>query len=339
MHSTNVPALRPDDLMRCERLLREGSRSFHAASRLLPRTMRHSAAVVYGFCRTADDLIDSGHASRWTLVRLRDRISHVYGDGAPVDPVDRALQAVIRHHEIPRAVFEALLEGFSWEIEGRQYETLSDIRAYSVRVAATVGLAISYVMDRRDPETLERACCLGVAMQLTNIARDVGEDARAGRLYLPHSWMREAGIDPEGWVVAPQFTPALGSVVQRVLDEANRLYTAAAWGIARLPLRARTAIRAASNIYADIGRVIAEDGYNSVSGRAVTSGPRKLLLTIRALTATRSERAAPESRPPLPEASALIQACGDRADSQTAVSWGESESQEPRPRRMLQETR
>ncbi len=338
MPSTSAPGLRPDDLLACQQLLRDGSRSFYAASRLLPRTTRHSAAVVYGFCRIADDLIDSGHASRWTLVHLCDRLSTVYGGDEPTDAVDRALQAVVRHYEIPRVIFDTLLEGFSWEIEGRQYETLSEVRAYSVRVAATVGLAMSFVMHRRDPETLERACQLGVAMQLTNIARDVGEDARAGRLYLPRAWMREAGIDPDEWMGAPEFTPPLGSVVHRVLAEAERLYTAAESGIARLPLRTRTAIRAAGMIYADIGRAIAANGFDSVSRRAVTSGRRKLSLVLRALATARKNRVIAAGQPPLPEASALVQACHDLHNSQPPAPGWKSNGDGRRARQVLQET-
>lgn len=101
------------------------------------------------------------------------------------------------------------------------------------------------MMGARSPQAQARACELGVAMQLTNIARDVGEDARAGRLYLPRDWMREAGIDPDAWLQAPSFTPALGSVVSRLLAEADVLYERAALGISALPRDCRPAIQAA----------------------------------------------------------------------------------------------
>ena len=121
---------------------------------------------------------------------------------------DRALASVIARYAIPRAVPQALLEGFAWDREGRRYETLADLTAYAARVAGTVGAMMALLMDERRPEVLARACDLGVAMQFSNIARDVGEDARAGRLYLPQEWLREAGLDPEAWLAAPVFDAA-----------------------------------------------------------------------------------------------------------------------------------
>eukprot|EP01037_Dinobryon_pediforme_P021714 gene21714-22658_t len=118
-------------------------------------------------------------------------------DGRPLPfPADRAMADLMRTYAIPREVPEALLEGLGWDTDGRRYETLDDLLAYATRVAGTVGIMMTLLMGVREPEALARACDLGCAMQLTNIARDVGEDARAGRLYLPHTWLREQGIDP-----------------------------------------------------------------------------------------------------------------------------------------------
>jgi len=291
------------DVGYCRRVLRDGSRSFHAAALLLPGHTRDAIAAVYTFCRRADDLVDESGAGRWALVNLRTRLDAVYGDATISDPGDRALRAVVRHHAIPRAVFDALLEGFAWELEGRRYETLEDVRAYGVRVAGTVGLAVTHVIGPADPETLARACDLGVAMQLTNIARDVGEDAAAGRLYLPRAWMRDAGIDPDAWLRDPHFSPALATVVRRLLAEADRLYLRAEPGIARLPRGMRWSIRAARLIYAEIGRVIARRGFDSVSGRAFTTARTKLRL---ALAALRPLKPAERSDPALAEALHLV---------------------------------
>jgi phytoene synthase len=284
-------------------MLRNGSRSFHAAALLLPRQTRNAIAAVYTFCRRADDLVDARGASRWTLVHLRGRLDRVYGDRPITDPGDRALRAVVRHYGIPRGVFDALLEGFAWEFEDRRYETLEDVRAYGVRVAGTVGLAVTHVIGSADPETLARACDLGVAMQLTNIARDIGEDAASGRLYLPQSWMREAGVDPDAWLRRPTFSPELATVIRRLLAEADRLYARAESGIARLPGRMRWPIRTACLIYAEIGRLIARRGFDSVSSRAVTTGRTKMRLALAALRPRRVPRS-PE--PALAEGLALV---------------------------------
>jgi phytoene synthase len=308
MNSTDVPGLHAGDLVACQRLLRAGSRSFHTASLLLPREVRGAVAVFYAFCRAADDLVDSGDASRWTIVNLRDRVSAVYSDDAIADPIERALQAVVRHHQIPQAVFDTLLEGFAWEIEGRRYDSLSDVRAYSVRVAATIGAGVCHILGCRDPQVLARACDLGVAMQFTNIARDVGEDARNRRLYLPRDWMRDAGIDTAAWLAAPSFSPALGTVVERLLNAAHELYERAESGIARLPYRSQAAIRSARAIYADIGRSIASAGFDSVSRRAYTSATRKLFLVGKSIIVRPTARRSEHSEPPLQEAMPLVAA-------------------------------
>ncbi|MEO8039694.1 MAG: squalene/phytoene synthase family protein, partial [Betaproteobacteria bacterium] len=154
---------------------------------------------------------------------------------------------------------------------------------YSARVAGTVGAMMSVLMGARAPDVLARACDLGVAMQLTNIARDVGEDARAGRVYLPLSWLREAGIDDKAWLASPTYSAALGTVVQRLLDVADALYERAGAGIGRLPLAVRPGMHAARFVYAEIGREVERRGLDSVSARAIVSGQRKLLLVARAM--------------------------------------------------------
>ena len=131
-------------------------------------------------------------------------------------PADRALADVVQQFAIPRTLLDALIEGFAWDAEGRRYEDISSVYAYSARVAATVGAMMTLLMGVRDPDLLARACDLGVAMQLSNIARDVGEDAANGRLYLPREWLREEGLDPDAWLAKPVWSPALGRVVSRL---------------------------------------------------------------------------------------------------------------------------
>jgi phytoene synthase len=175
-----------------------------------------------------------------------------------------------------------LLSGLEWDATGRRYEDLAELNAYAARVAGTVGAMMAVLMGVRAPQLVARACDLGVAMQLTNIARDVGEDARLGRIYLPLSWMREAGIDPDAWLAHPIFTPALGSVIARLLDAADDYYARADAGIARLPASCRPGIRAARMLYAEIGHQLRRDNYDSVTARTVVSKQRKLQLLARA---------------------------------------------------------
>lgn len=265
------------DLIACRDLLSEGSRSFQAASRLLPAAVRDPAIALYAFCRVADDAIDDNpNGAAAGLAWLRERLSRAYA-GQPEDLApDRAFARIAARFGIPRALPEALLEGFAWDAEGRRYADLSAVRAYAVRVAGTVGAMMAVLMGVRDQRRLAAAIDLGVAMQLSNIARDVGEDARNGRLYLPLDWLDEAGIDPDAFLAAPGHSPELGNVIARLLEAAEVHYNQARAGIARLPFGCRFGIGAAALLYREIGREVGRRGHDSVTGRAVVSGRRKL---------------------------------------------------------------
>ncbi|MBR0654490.1 phytoene/squalene synthase family protein [Roseomonas arctica] len=273
------------DIAACRELLRAGSKSFHAASLLLPRAVREPATALYAFCRIADDAVDLVDAKHAALARLAHRLDRVYA-GAPLPmPADRAFARVVAAHAIPRALPEALLEGLLWDAEVRRYATIADVEAYGARVAGAVGAMMSLVMGVRDPVAMARATDLGIAMQLTNIARDVGEDARAGRLYLPLAWLREADIDPDAFLRAPVFSPAIASVTHRLLLRAEDLYLRGGTGLALLPRGCRPAIGAARRIYAAIGAKVAAHGYDSVSRRAVVPRGEKLRLIGASLVA------------------------------------------------------
>ncbi len=295
-----------DDLDACRATLRGGSRSFHAAGLLLPARVMQPATALYAFCRVADDLIDGGGGAG-ALAALGVRLDRIYG-GVPADhPADRALAAVVARHRLPRALLDALLEGFAWDAEGRRYDDLAALQAYAARVAGTVGAAMAVLMGVRDADVVARACDLGIAMQLSNIARDVGEDARAGRLYLPRRWMREAGIDPDAWLAAPRFTPGLGGVVCRLVRSADALYARADAGIAALPLECRPGIGAARRLYSAIGHRVVRDGGNSVDRRAVVPGVAKLGIVARAAMGAMVPRG-PVGAPPVPAARHLVAA-------------------------------
>ena len=306
----DLAALDPEDLAACRRLLRNGSRSFYMASFMLPGSFSEAATALYAFCRDTDDVIDAEDRPPDALEQLHRRLDDVYA-GRPADsPVDRAFAVVVEAAGIPQALPEALLEGMAWDEAGREYETLSDVFAYSARVAASVGAMMSCVMGGRAPGTLARACDLGVAMQLSNIARDVGEDAGMERIYLPRAWLRDAGIDPEAWLRAPAHSEALGAIVSRLLDEAETLYARSTLGIADLPPSCRLGIHMASRVYAEIGAEVRRRGGDSVTARAIVSMPRKLAHLPPACAAT-FRRSAPCDDPPLEETRFLVEAVVD----------------------------
>lgn len=271
------------DIRACHEILAHGSKSFVAASRLLPKRLHDRTAALYAFCRVADDAVDLGTDVQAAIARLLERLDRVYAGHPEQDPVDRAFCDVVHTCAIPQAIPRALIEGFEWDAERRRYATQGDLEAYCARVAATVGVMMTLLFGERSPVLLARACDLGLAMQLTNICRDVGEDARAGRMYLPLAWLAEAGLDADALIAHPVHSPALASVVKRVLALADTFYRRADRGMTLYPYDCRLGVRAARLVYAEIGRMVAKNGYDSVSTRAYTSKARKLLLLTKAL--------------------------------------------------------
>ena len=318
-----------DDLAHCREAIRTGSLSFHAASRLLPRSVRDPALALYAFCRLADDEVDergSAAAKTRAVAALDARLDAVYR-GSPFDaPEDRAFAAVVERFAMPRALPEALLEGLAWDARARRCETLSDLRAYGARVAGSVGAMMCVLMGVREAGPLARACDLGLAMQLTNIARDVGEDARAGRLYLPLEWLAEARVAPEAFLADPRATPEIRAMVARLLSEARRIYRRSEAGIPALPRGARPGIYAARHIYAGIGSAVRRQGHDSITLRARTTGAQKLawlgVAGGRAAASLALPRAATLYAPPVEEAAFLVAAAALPAGAGVG-RWGE----------------
>jgi phytoene synthase len=246
-------------------------------------------------------------------------------EGRPRDAApDRAFAAVVEHFQMPKALPDALLEGLAGDAQERRYDTLSGVIEYSARVAAAVGAMMSVLMHVRDADALARACDLGVAMQLTNISRDVGEDARAGRIYLPLDWLRDAGIEPEAFLADPIPDERIRHIVRRLLREADSLYFRGEAGISSLPAAARPGIYAARHVYAGIGGAIRKNGFDTISYRARTYKRQKIgwlvLSTARAGLTLVGPQSSVLHGAPLTECAFLVDAA---ARSQPKVgAWG-----------------
>jgi phytoene synthase len=314
--------MRPEDLAACRAALAVGSKSFATAARILPKRVRAPATALYAFCRVADDAVDTEADPRASVRRLRERLDAIYANRPHDHSADRAFAAVVAEYEMPKELPAALIEGFEWDAEERRFDTLDALHAYCARVAGTVGAMMALLMGVRDAPRLARACDLGVAMQLTNIARDIGEDARNGRIYLPLDWMREAGIDPQAWLRAPEYSPALRDITHRMLANADMLYARSEAGISALPSDCRSSIRAAGRIYAEIGRMVRSEGFDPVTTRAIVPRRRKITLLANAML-PRLARAANLSHPPLDATAYLVRAVpkvgGDSLDER--IEW------------------
>jgi phytoene synthase len=301
-----IPAF---DLSACRALMRGGSKSFFAASLLLPARLRAPATALYAFCRLADDAIDMGSDAHAAMRDLKARLDSIYGGRPGALDADRALAHVVHRFSVPRSLLDALLEGFLWDAQGRLYQTLEEVEDYGARVAGTVGAMMSLIMDTRSKTALARACELGVAMQLTNIARDIGEDARNGRLYIPRNWFVESGMDADAWLRNPVFDDRIAGFTARLLERAHVLYKRGAYGVGELPWDCRPAIQAARLVYAEIGYQLQRQGLDSVNHRTVVSKPRKLYLIARATAvAVNAPYTSPRELHPLPCIAFLVQA-------------------------------
>ena len=304
---------RPADLAACREMIRTGSRSFFLASLFLPDRVRQAAYALYAFCRLSDDAVDLDGGKDDTIARLRGRLDGVFG-GAPQDhPVDRALADTVADFAMPRIVFDALLEGLEWDASERTYRSLEDVHAYGARVAGAVGAMMAVLMDARSPDLVARACDLGVAMQLTNIVRDVGDDARMGRVYLPRDWLEAQGLDVEAWLAAPGPAPQIAEASRRLLAEADRLYRRADAGIANLAPGFRPAILSARRLYAAIGDQVIRQDLDNLTRRAVVPLGAKLGLLASAVTDAGRMGMRSPAGPPLEATAYLVEAVASTA--------------------------
>ena len=270
------------------------SKSFALASRLLDRRTRDQTAIVYTFCRRADDAIDlASHPAR-ELVRLRGELDAIYA-GRACDGVLVAFADIAATRAIPRDYPDELLAGMAMDVEGVHYARVADLHRYAYRVAGVVGLMMCHVFGVRDDAALIPAARLGVAMQLTNICRDVAEDWARGRCYLPDELLAQHGVAglaaDAGSRLPTSAHRGIAATMRDLLALAAGHYRAADAGIPALPWRAALAVRAARSIYAAIGDVIARRGHDVTAPRAVVSSRTKLALV--ALSAGRTLAAWP----------------------------------------------
>jgi phytoene synthase len=269
---------------RSRQAIRVGSKSFSAAARLFDKGCREDAYLLYAWCRYCDDRIDSQVLGQGTRVEqmpiderlegLRSETEKAMAGEALEDPVFIALQRVVHRHAIPAPYPRHLLDGFAMDAAGRRFHTLDDTLDYCYHVAGVVGIMMAYVMGVRESAVLDRACDLGLGFQLTNIARDVMDDAANGRIYLPLDWLAEAGVTP-GEILEPSHRKAVFGVVERLLEAAEPYYRSSRWGLPALTLRRAWAISTARRVYRQIGQLVRERGERAWDRRVVVGRASK----------------------------------------------------------------
>lgn len=290
-------------------IIEQGSKSFAAAAKLFDTETREKAFMLYAWCRYCDDQIDGQdlgfgmqspepEEQARILERLFEQTEAAMAGTPTDDPVFAAFQRVFQVSNMDRRYPLELLEGFAMDVSRREYLTLEDTLVYCYHVAGVVGAMMATIMGVTDQPTLNRAIDLGMAFQLTNISRDVMEDAADNRIYLPRDWLSEAG----GPIEAQQFPgqeAAIFPVVDRLLSEADRYYDSAVHGISHLPFRCAWAIAAARKVYGAIGEEVRHQGPQAWEQRAGTSNLQKLGMLIgSAFTAMRASLGPSDDGPP-----------------------------------------
>ncbi len=286
MSSPALGALDAQAIAESRAVLAHKSKSFTLASRLLPADCRDHIAVIYGFCRHVDDAIDLAppHARPAALAQLRAAVDSIYAGRTTGVVAFDAFAVVARTRSIPRVYVDELISGMEMDVLRTEYATLEALLHYCHRVAGVVGLLLCHVMGVADMRALRNAAHLGLAMQLTNICRDVAEDLADDRVYVPVSLLGVALVR-----VPAQGTRERDEVcraVKALLDEADALYASADAGLVSLPFRCALAVRVARHVYAAIGDVLRARGCDPFLGRAVVSPWMKVLLVARALVET-----------------------------------------------------
>jgi len=269
-----------------------GSKSFSRASKLFGRQTRERAWLLYYWCRTCDDLADGQDHGQGmsaianpekTIAAMRMMTARAHGGEQTGNPPFDAFGVVAQECHIPRKLADDMIDGFALDARGWRPETEDDLLQYCYHVAGAVGCMMAIVMgvSARDHDVLDRACDLGLAFQLANVARDVAEDAQAGRCYLPQAWLADAGIDPDQ-MLDPVHREVLVILVNRLCDLAEEYEASARVGASSLPFRSRWAVLAAAGIYGDIARAIRQSNGASLEERIYTSKSQKLGWIVKA---------------------------------------------------------
>jgi phytoene synthase len=274
----------------CIGALTRGSATFRLAGSVLPGDTLRDLAALYAFCRAADDAVDEGGGGAMALEVVQERLRCAQTGVPAPDPMDRELARLLATGGPLPSYLWSLLEGMAWDLEGRRYVTWQDLLAYCARAAGTVGVAVATLVGVRGRDRLAAAAELGVAMQITNILRDVAEDHRRGRCYLPARWLAESSCLIPAF--GPRPTPELRSVMSRLAALAEGMYSSAMPAIDDLPWRTRWAFRSAAVLYREIGREVMRRPDLGLGRRVVVSRGRKLLLVLLELVRPRRRFAA-----------------------------------------------
>jgi phytoene synthase len=267
------------------------AKSFYFSAQIFPREQRWATYAVYGFCRYADNIVDAPRERTPEEIyaevdALRRELEICYRTGESEHPIMRPFAVVAQRYGIPIAYPLDLLKGVTMDMEHSRYATFDDLYVFCYRVASVVGLMMTCVLGTSNDAAFEYAEKMGVAMQLTNILRDVQEDNRMGRIYLPREDMERFGVSEQD-IQLERCTEAVRALIKFQVERAQYYYHAAEPGIAMLDRSSQFAIYAASKIYSGILRKIEERDYNPFLGRVFVPQSQKTRILLGEVVRTR----------------------------------------------------
>jgi phytoene synthase len=276
----------------CSRLTRQSGTNFYYAFLFLPRPRREALYAVYAFCRTVDDIADdpaggSAAERRAALDRWREEIARCYAKGGqPEHPIARRLAGAVRDFGLPRSALDAIVDGVEMDVEGATFETAEDLYPYCYRVASAVGLCCIEIFGYTDARARDYAVNLGTALQLTNIIRDVGADARAGRVYLPQEDLRKFGVTVEE-LGAARYGDAFVRLMAHEAERARHFYRAAWAAFPSVDARSLVPAEIMGRIYHALLETIETRRFRVLDGRISLPRHRKLGIALRCWASAR----------------------------------------------------
>ena len=256
------------------------SKSFYFSAKMLPKERRWATYALYGFCRHCDNLIDTPRERTETEIvreiqRLTEELQVAYNTGESQHPIIRAFILVAKAYSIPIEYPLDLLKGVAMDVQQARYETFDELSLFCYRVAAVVGLMMTYVLGYKHEHAFRYAKQLGIAMQLTNILRDIKEDKDMGRIYLPQKDLMRFGVLEQD-ILEEKITPQLRELIKFQIERADGYYTEAMPGISLLETESQYAIYSAAKIYRGILRKIEDHTYDPFISRVFVPSSQKI---------------------------------------------------------------
>jgi len=253
--------------------------SFYYSFLALPAHKRNAIVAVWDFCRAVDDAVDEpGDLDpAAALARWRDEVARLYGAGEAATPQGTTLAPFIAAFALPRSAFDDLIDGVAMDLQRNRYDTFEELRQYCLRVASAVGLICVEIFGYRDVQTRDYAIDLGIALQLTNIIRDVAPDLARGRVYIPTEDLRRFGCT-EADLKAGAVSENVRQLLAFQVDRARRFYGKADAALPRRDERDMVAARIMGAIYFDLLRSIERAGYDVFSQRVRVGRPRQAMI-------------------------------------------------------------